>query len=572
MKRQGEKLSFLRIGAGPLTSVALLSGVMNILTLSGSFFMLEVYDRVLPSRSIPTLVSVVLILAVLYAFLALFDILRSRIFSRLGLMLDEDLGPRVFDLVLRQSLRNSPDMDPTQPQRDLDQVRGFLAGAGPGALFDLPWIPIYLVICFALHPVIGMTALGGSVVLVSLTLVAELLTRRATRATVGAAMQRNLLSEAARRNAEVAHAMGMVGRLRNRWSHANDALRGQQRRTSDVSGGLSGISKVLRMFLQSAVLGVGAYLVIQGEATGGIMIAGSILVARAIAPVELAIANWKGFIAARQSWARLRAELEAVSHGERSMPLPPPVLRLDVERLSCAAPGSDRMLVNGVSFGLVAGQALGVIGPSGAGKSSLARAMVGVWPAAIGKVRLDGAALDQWNAEDRGRHVGYLPQDIELFSGTIAENIARFDPEAQSEDIIAAARAADVHDMILQMPGGYNTQIGVGGAILSAGQRQRVGLARALYRNPFLVVLDEPNSNLDLPGEQALIQAIADIRARNGIAVVISHKPSILTGADVLAVMGDGALRKFGSPAEILEAIRPAAAAAASAPLKVVQA
>ncbi len=572
MKRQGEKLSFLRIGAGPLTSVALLSGVMNILTLSGSFFMLEVYDRVLPSRSIPTLVSVVLILAVLYAFLALFDILRSRIFSRLGLMLDEDLGPRVFDLVLRQSLRNSPDMDPTQPQRDLDQVRGFLAGAGPGALFDLPWIPIYLVICFALHPVIGMTALGGSVVLVSLTLVAELLTRRATRATVGAAMQRNLLSEAARRNAEVAHAMGMVGRLRNRWSHANDALRGQQRRTSDVSGGLSGISKVLRMFLQSAVLGVGAYLVIQGEATGGIMIAGSILVARAIAPVELAIANWKGFIAARQSWARLRVELEAVSHGERSMPLPPPVLRLDVERLSCAAPGSDRMLVNGVSFGLVAGQALGVIGPSGAGKSSLARAMVGVWPAAIGKVRLDGAALDQWNAEDRGRHVGYLPQDIELFSGTIAENIARFDPEAQSEDIIAAARAADVHDMILQMPGGYNTQIGVGGAILSAGQRQRVGLARALYRNPFLVVLDEPNSNLDLPGEQALIQAIADIRARNGIAVIISHKPSILTGADVLAVMGDGALRKFGTPAEVLEAIRPAAAAAANAPLKVVQA
>lgn len=572
MKRQGEKLSFLRIGAGPLTSVALLSGVMNILTLSGSFFMLEVYDRVLPSRSIPTLVSVVLILAVLYAFLALFDILRSRIFSRLGLMLDEDLGPQVFDLVLRQSLRNSPDIDPTQPQRDLDQVRGFLAGAGPGALFDLPWIPIYLVICFALHPVIGMTALGGSVVLVSLTLVAELLTRRATRATVGAAMQRNLLSEAARRNAEVAHAMGMVGRLRNRWSHANDALRGQQRRTSDVSGGLSGISKVLRMFLQSAVLGVGAYLVIQGEATGGIMIAGSILVARAIAPVELAIANWKGFIAARQSWARLRVELEAVSQGDRSMPLPPPVLRLDVERLSCAAPGNDRMLVNGVSFGLVAGQALGVIGPSGAGKSSLARAMVGVWPAAIGKVRLDGAALDQWNAEDRGRHVGYLPQDIELFSGTIAENIARFDPEAQSEDIIAAARAADVHDLILQMPGGYNTQIGVGGAILSAGQRQRVGLARALYRNPFLVVLDEPNSNLDLPGEQALIQAIADIRARNGIAVIISHKPSILTGADVLAVMGDGALRKFGTPAEILEAIRPAAAAAASAPLKVVQA
>ncbi len=555
-------------------SVAMLSGIMNILTLSGSFFMLEVYDRVLPSRSIQTLIGIVAILVILYAFLALFDILRSRIFVRLGMILDEELGESAFDLVLRRSLQSRPDADPTQPQRDLDQIRGFLSGSGPGALFDLPWIPVYLMICFMLHPLIGFTALAGSVVLIILTVFAELLTRRSTSTTLGAIMNRNMIAESARRNAEVAHAMGMIPWLRTRWATANDVLRSQQSRTSDVTGGLSALSKVLRMLLQSLVLAVGAYLVIMGEATGGIMIAGSILAARAISPVELAISNWKGFIGSRQAWQRLRTELSEQSGTSSAMPLPAPVERLDVEGLACKGPGGSDLIIRGISFGLVAGQALGLVGPSGAGKSSLARAIVGVWPTSAGRVRLDGAALDQWNLSDRGRHIGYLPQDVELFSGTIAENIARFNPDANPKDVIDAAMAADVHSLILQMPLGYNTEIGVGGAILSAGQRQRIGLARALFGNPFLVVLDEPNSNLDLAGERALLKAIADIRMRKGIVVVISHKPVILSGVDLLAVMADGVLQKLGTPVEVLESVPLASAAGpspVSAPLKVVQ-
>ena len=548
---------------------------MNILTLSGSFFMLEVYDRVLPSRSIQTLLAIVTILAILYAFLALFDILRSRIFVRLGMILDEELGSKVFDLVLHRSLLSRPDADPSQPQRDLDQIRGFLSGAGPGALFDLPWIPVYLLMCFVLHPLIGLTALIGSLILISLTVVADFATRRGTKATVSAIMNRQMISESARRNAEVAHAMGMIPRLRKRWNRANDDLRAQQRRTSDVTGGLSAISKVLRLLLQSLVLAVGAYLVIMGEATGGIMIAGSILAARAISPVELAIGNWKGFIAARQSWARLRAELAQQTDGGSTLPLPAPTSRLDVENLACKSPGGSRLIIRGISFSLVAGQALGIIGPSGAGKSSLARALVNVWSPATGKVRLDGAALEQWSHADRGRHIGYLPQDVELFSGTVAENIARFDPDASPNHVIAAAKAADVHDLILQMPEGYNTEIGTGGAVLSAGQRQRIGLARALYRNPFLVVLDEPNSNLDLTGELALVRAIADIRVRKGIAIIISHKPVILGGVDLLAVIADGTLKKLGPPAEVMETVKLASVAgpalAAASSLKVVQ-
>lgn len=537
--------------------------------------MLEVYDRVLPSRSVQTLIAILLILVVLYSFLALFDILRSRIFVRLGLILDEELGHRVFDLVMDRSLLSRPDADPSQPQRDLDQIRGFLSGSGPGALFDLPWIPIYLLMCFVLHPLIGLTALVGSLLLVSLTFVADFATKRSASSTVTAVMTRQILSESVRRNAEVAHAMGMIPRLRHRWSAANDALRAQQRRTSDVTGGLSAISKVLRLLLQSLVLAVGAYLVIMGEATGGIMIAGSILSARAIAPVELAISNWKGFSASRQAWSRLRTELGQQPKSGSLLPLPAPINRLDVEALACRSPDGTKLILKGISFGLVAGQALGVVGPSGAGKSSLARALVGVWSPIAGKIRLDGASLDQWTAVDLGRHVGYLPQDVELFSGTVAENISRFDPGALSTHVIAAAKAADVHSLILQMADGYNTEIGTAGAILSAGQRQRIGLARALYRNPFLVVLDEPNSNLDLAGELALVRAISDVRSRKGIAVIISHKPAILAGVDLLALISEGTLKKLGPPAEVIETVKLANAAglssAAASSLKVVQ-
>jgi ATP-binding cassette subfamily C protein len=333
-----------------------------------------------------------------------------------------------------------------------------------------------------------------------------------------------------------------------------------QRAASDVSGGFGAISKVLRMVLQSAVLAVGAYLVIYQQATGGIIIAGSILSARALAPVDLAIANWKGFVAARQSWARLARLLTAFPATPEVMALEPPANALSVEALSAAAPGQQKLVVQDINFILQAGSGLGVIGPSASGKSSLARCLVGVWSPVRGKVRLDGAALDQWNAELLGAHIGYLPQDVELFGGTVAQNIARFEPDAPAEEIVAAAKAAGVHDLIVKLPEGYETQVGDQGAALSSGQAQRIALARALYRDPFLVVLDEPNSNLDSEGDEALTRAIFGVRERNGIVIVVAHRPSAISGVDHVLVMAQGRQQAFGPKDEILSRVlqRPA--------------
>jgi ATP-binding cassette subfamily C protein len=350
------------------------------------------------------------------------------------------------------------------------------------------------------------------------------------------------------------------------WAEANAQYMQSQQRTADVAGGLGAISKVFRMALQSAVLALGAYLVIQQEATAGIIIASSILTARALAPVELAIANWKGFVAARQSWARLKELLARLPAQEPPLALPKPRMALTVESVAAVAPGQQKLLVQDASFALRAGSAVGVIGPSGSGKSSLVRLLVGVWTPARGKVRLDGAALEQWDPEALGRHIGYLPQDVELFAGTVAQNIARFEPEAKAEDVIAAAQAAGVHDLILRLPDGYETQIGEGGMALSAGQRQRIALARALYDEPFLVVLDEPNSNLDAEGEQALTQAMLGVRARGGVVVVVAHRPSALASVDLVLMMAEGRVQAFGPKDEVLsKALRPVAALAASA-------
>jgi ATP-binding cassette subfamily C protein PrsD len=380
--------------------------------------------------------------------------------------------------------------------------------------------------------------------------------------------QRNALAEASRRNAEVLQAMGMRGRLAARWAEANDSYMATQRRAADIASGFGSASKVLRMVLQSAVLGVGGYLVIQQEATAGIIIAGAILSSRALAPVELAIAHWKGLVAARQSWKRLQqywAQLPA--EGERT-PLPPPRKALAVEAVSVVPPGEQRLVVQEASFALKPGQGLGIVGPSASGKSSLVRAIVGVWAPVGGKVRLDGAAIEQWNSEALGHHVGYLPQDVELFAGTVAENIARFDPEPDVQAMIDAAWAADMHEMVLRLPNGYDTQIGEGGAALSAGQRQRIALARALYRDPFLVVLDEPNSNLDAEGDQALTQAIMRVRARGGIIIVVAHRTAALAGVDQLMVMAEGRVQAFGPKDALLaKMMRPRPA---PVPLKVV--
>ncbi|MBC9205571.1 type I secretion system permease/ATPase [Roseomonas aerophila] len=542
---------------GALLGVAVLSGLINILYLSGSVFMLEVYDRVVPSRSVPTLIGLSVILVVLYAFQGLFDILRTRILSRAGAALDEDLSQPVLQALLKAPFTAGKDIG-QQPLRDLDQLRAFLAGSGPTALFDLPWMPLYLIICFAFHPLIGIVACAGAALLIVFTLLTEVLTRSSTREAVGAAVQRNGIAESARRNAEVVKALGMGRRIGRRWGDANARYLSLQQRTSDVSGGFGATSKVLRLLLQSIVLAVGAYLTIKGEASGGIMIASSILTSRALAPVELAIANWKGFATARQGWKRLNTLMEASGQQEPPLQLPAPKAMLTVEQASTGAPGTQRPTIQEVSFQLQAGSGLGIIGPSASGKSSLARLLVGVWPAWRGKVRLDGAALEQWQSEHLGTHLGYLPQDVELFGGSVAQNIARFDDEATPQAIIAAAMAADVHDLILQLPEGYETQIGEGGAALSGGQRQRIALARALYGDPFLVVLDEPNSNLDARGEQALTRAVENVRARGGIVVIIAHRPSALAGVDLVMIVGDGRVQAFGPKDEVFnKTLRP---------------
>ncbi len=572
MSIRAGRISLYALGAGAIVAVAGASAVINVLTLSGSVFMLEVYDRVLPSRSIPTLIGLVAFLVVFLSFMAFFDVIRSRILVRMALSIDAQLSPMVFRSVMRNALRPRASGDGQQPQRDLDQVRAFLSGAGPSALFDLPWVPMYLFVCFLFHPLIGLTALAGALLLVAMTTLTEILTRGATTKAVGAVLARNGIAEGARRNTEAAHAHGMVKRLAEIWSGANGAVMRHQRAASDVSGGFGAVTKVLRMFLQSAVLAVGAYLVIEGQATGGIMIAGSILAARALAPVELAIANWKGFVTARQGWKRLKTVLAELSEEQDTMALPPPRRSLSVEDVGAEPPGDRRTLIEGVTFRLEAGSGLGIIGPSGAGKSTIARVIVGVWPATRGKVRLDGAALEHWDAEQLGRHIGYLPQDVELFAGTVADNIARFDAEPSQEAIMAAARNADVHELILRLPLGYMTEIGTSGAALSAGQRQRIGLARALYRDPFLVVLDEPNSNLDSQGEKALTEAVLGVRARGGIVVVIAHRPTILSGVDQVVMMNDGRMQAFGPKDSVFrKVLQRATDSPAVVPLKAAQ-
>ena len=540
---------------GAFIAVGALTGVINVLMLTGSLFMLQVYDRVLPSRSVPTLLALGAMAAALFAFQGFLDMCRGRILVRIGSFLNENLNERIYDALARVPLKIQGKADGIQPVRDLDQIQGFLSGLGPTALFDMPWMPLYLGICFVFHPWIGITALAGALVLVSLTLWTEVLTRAPAKATAEANARRLGLAEVTRRNAEVLQAMGMRGHLAAAWSDANERYRGSSVRTADVAGGLGAASRVLRMMLQSTVLAVGAYLAINQEATAGIIIASSILVSRALAPVELAIANWKGFVAARQSRTRLTDLLKLMERASPGTRLPPPAKGLAVEALNIAPPGQTKIVVSDASFALQSGQGLGIIGPSASGKSSLARGLVGIWTPARGKVRLDGAALEQWSSESLGPHIGYLPQDVELFDGTVAENIARFSPDFDSDAVIAAACAAGVHDLIVRLQDGYDARVGEGGLALSAGQRQRIALARALYRDPFLVVLDEPNSNLDAEGDEALTRAILGARARGAIVIVIAHRPSALLGVDLILAMANGRVQAFGPKEEVLQKV-----------------
>jgi ATP-binding cassette subfamily C protein len=553
-------------------SVALFSGMVNLLMLAGPLYMLQIYDRVLSSRSVPTLVALSLFLVGAYAFQGALDLIRSRVVVRAAAVLDRRLALAVHGAVIRLALANRQGGETPQPVRDLDQIRTFLTSAGPIAIVDLPWVPVFLTICFLIHPWLGLAATVGGVALFTMTLLTERASRTPARVAAQDAGRRSIMMEAQRRSGETVMAMGMAGALAQRWAQVNNRYIAATGRLSDIAGSLGSVSKVLRLLLQSVILGLGAYLVLRQELTAGAMVAASIMMGRALAPIETAIANWRAFVAARQSITRLSEALTRAAPRRAATALPKPSRSLEVEHVTVAAPGGTTPIVTGARFALKAGEAVGIIGPSGAGKTSLVRALVGIWRPAKGSVRLDGAALDQWDAEALGRHVGFISQTVELFDGTVAENIARMSVAPDVEAVLRAARAAGAHDMILRLTSGYDTPIGEGGEALSGGQRQRIALARALYGDPFLVVLDEPNSNLDSEGEAALLQAIAGAKARGAIVVLIAHRPFVLSVCDHILVLANGMQVEFGARNEMMRKIRarPVPPAAAAANLKVV--
>jgi PrtD family type I secretion system ABC transporter len=553
-------------------SVALFSGVVNLLMLAGPLYMLQIYDRVLSSRSVPTLIALSIFLIGAYAFQGALDLIRSRVVVRSAAVLDQRLALAVHNAVIRIAVSTRHPGEGPQPVRDLDQIRGFLTGAGPIAIVDLPWVPVFLTICFLIHPWLGVASLVGALTLFTMTLLTERASRAPAKVVALDAGRRQVMVEAQRRGGETIMAMGMGGALAQRWATVNNRYIAAVASLSDVAGGFGSASKVLRLLLQSVILGLGAYLVIRQEMTAGAMVAASIMMGRALAPIETAIANWRAFVGARQSITRLSEVLSRMPKREVTA-LPRPARSLDVEHVAVVVPGGTKPVLTNVRFSLRAGQAVGIIGPSGAGKTSLVRNLVGIWRPAHGCVRLDGASLDQWDSDQLGQHVGFISQTIELFDGTISENIARMSVKPDADAVLAAAKAAGAHDLILRLPNGYDTPIGEGGEALSGGQRQRIALARALYGDPFLVVLDEPNSNLDTEGEAALRQAITNLKARGAIVVLIAHRPSVLAVCDHILVLANGEQKEFGARDEIMQKLsRPAAmpASAAAGNLKVV--
>ena len=545
---------------GAFFMTGVFSFFINLLMLTAPLYMLQIYDRVLASRSEPTLIVLTVLAGGLLLVMGGLDLIRSRVLVRVGVKMDALLNARVFSAVFAQVLRGGRGQR-AQALRDLDSLRQFLTGPGPFAFFDAPWAPLYLAVVFLFHPVLGFVALAGAIVLFSMALINELVTRRPLQLANAQAIAANGFAEASLRNAEVLEALGMLPAIRKRWTAQHCQGLTLQATASDRAATLTSWSKAVRISLQVAILGFGAMLAIQQIITPGVMIAASILMGRALAPVEQAIGQWRHFVGARQAYRRLEELLQAIPEAAARLTLPKPEGRLAVEQLVAAPPGSQKPVLKGVSFTLAPGEALGVIGPSASGKSTLARNLVGVWAPQSGAVRLDGAEVQGWDAEQLGPHLGYLPQDVELFAGNVAENIARFSAEATPEAVVAAARAAGVHDMILQLDKGYDSEIGEQGCVLSGGQRQRVGLARALYGAPALVVLDEPNASLDAAGDEALTQAILGLKARGATVVVMAHRPSAIAAVDKLLMLREGRVEAFGPKEEVIAKVTKAAGA-----------
>jgi ATP-binding cassette subfamily C protein len=528
---------------------------INLLAFVGPLYMLQIYDRVIGSRNVATLIAITIIAGFLLVVYALLEKIRSSILVRLGLLFSERAKAPLFDAVLRGTLIQ-PGSNHVQVLRDLDTIREFLTGAGLIAFCDTPWVPIFVAACFIMHPWFGYVATIGAIVIFTLAIANEFSTRNKLKDASLSSVIASSYAVATFRNADVLHAMGMLSGLRNRWLEKHNEGLQLQASASDRAGFLVAGSKFTRAFLQVSILGVGAYLAITQESTAGAMIAASIVMGRALAPVESAVAHWKMFLAARSAYDRIRGLLSIVPNEPNKISLPAPKGAISVEGIYAVPPGGKHPVLQELSFALKPGEILGLVGPSAAGKSSLARVLVGVWRVNVGRVRIDGAELSHWNQEQLGQFVGYLPQDVELFAGSIAENISRFG-EQDEEKIFAAAQLAGVHDMIQALPGGYNTQVGEGAHALSGGQRQRIGLARALYGKPSLIVLDEPNASLDADGENALLSAIQQLKREHCTIVLITHKTNILAAVDKVAVMSAGRLQAFGSRDEVLSRLLP---------------
>jgi PrtD family type I secretion system ABC transporter len=530
--------------------VGVFSGVVNLLQLTTSIYMMQVFDRVLASRILDTLYYLSLIAIVATLVLALLEAVRGQVMQRLAAWVEQRVAPEGFVRALESALRGRPYR--MEALRDLAVCRGFLGSAGALSLYDVPWVPIYLGFIFMLHPVMGFIALAGAVILFGLTLTSELSTSKLLREANTAAMNSQRRAESITRNAEVIDSMGMLPAVIGQWRESVAAMTVPQQRAADRAAMLVAATKFFRLAVQIAILGVGAYLVLQQELTSGASIAGSIIMGRALAPVEQLIGGWKQLVQARQSFRRLQAFLTQPRLRPTGMPLPEPTGLISVERVSYAFPGQGVALIKGVNFSLQPGESLAVIGPSAAGKTTLIRLLIGTLPPSAGTVRLDGADVYQWMREDFGRHVGYLPQDVELFDGTVFTNIARM-AEAEPAAVYQAAKLAGCHEMILRLPNGYDTQIGDGGQHLSGGQRQLVGLARAMFGRPKLIVLDEPNSNLDGDSEAALTTALERLKEQGTTVILVSHRPTLVQGVDKVLLLKDGALEMFGPRAEVLK-------------------
>ena len=553
-------------------ALAAFSGVINVMMLTPAIYMLQVYDRALVSRNVTTLAMLTVLVIGLFLLMSTLEMIRTRVLIRVGNCLDMDLNRRIFSAAFERNLSRAGG-NPAQALQDLAQVRQFLTGNGLFAFFDAPWTPIYLLVCYLIHPLLGLITLIGSLILVGLAYLTEKATQKPLAEANQAALSSASYANNNLRNAEVIEAMGMLPAIGKRWYQGHLRILQMQTLASDRAALISSTGRFVRITLQSVILGAGALLAIEGKITPGMMLACSILTGRALGPVEQVIAAWKQLLGCRSAWGRLNGLLQDFPQRPPSMSLQQPLGMLAVENVVAGAPGTSNSIVRGVSFSLVPGESLGIIGPSASGKSTLARLLVGVWPTQAGKVRLDGADIFTWNKAELGPWLGYLPQDVELFEGTIAENIARF-AEVDSEAVIRAARSSGVHDMILRFPQGYDTRLAADGSPLSGGQKQRIALARALYGEPNLVVLDEPNANLDDVGEKALVDALAALKARGATVILISHRPNVLCAVDKVLMLRDGAVHMLGSRDEVFAALRkasviPAATAAPLASVKV---